>query len=72
MSLPLNLDTLQAAGDFVDLEKRDQWYASKLHIAKHDLCVGIAEIDGALEDQRAPSKMREKCALRFTPEDALQ
>src|SRR5262249_35424333 len=72
MSLPLNLDSLQTARDFVDLEKCDQWHASKYYIAKYDLRVGIAEIDRAVEDQGALSKMREEFALWFTPEDALQ
>ena len=72
MSLPLNLDPLQPTSDFVDLKKCDQWHASRCHIAKHDLRVGIAEIHRALEDRGALSKMREKCALWFAPEDALQ
>ena len=72
MSLPLNLDTFQAASDFVDLEKRDQWHASKLHIAKHDLRVAIAEINRTLEDQGALSKMRQEGTLRLSPGDALQ
>jgi hypothetical protein len=62
----------QTTSDFVGLKKCDQGHASKHHIAKHDLRVGIAEIDGPLGDQGARSKMRNKRALWFAPEDALQ
>ena len=71
-TVPLNLDSLHTTIDFVGLKKCDQGHASKHHITKHGLRVGIAEIDGPLEDQGALSKMRNKRALWFAPEDALQ